>query len=303
MAMVEFSGVTKRFRNTVALREASFTIPERSITAFLGPNGAGKTTSMKLIMGFLRPTKGNLTVFGEDPFRSEEVRKRIGFMPERPVYPMDLPVEDFLEHLARIRKVGKTDLNRLVRLVGLEKVLDTKIGELSRGYIQRVGIAQSLLGDPELLVLDEPTANLDPAARREILELLKLLHKELGVSMIISSHIIPELQEVSSYCVFIDKGMVLDYGYLGDLWKKYMTEAVFTIETRDINTLARILIEKPYIKLVKKVDKSLLEVAVEPEYYRSFEGLLSELGQIVTGFSFKTASLGDLYGKIVGSSS
>jgi ABC-type multidrug transport system ATPase subunit len=303
MTLVEFRDVTKRFKNAEALRGVSFSIPDKSVTAFLGPNGAGKTTSMKLIMGFLKPNGGTIRVWGEDPWRSEEVRKRIGFMPEKPVYPMELTVEDFLGHLARLRKVGKTELDRLVRLVGLEKMLDTKIGALSRGYVQRVGIAQSLLGDPELLVLDEPTANLDPSTRREIIELLRVLHRELGVSMIISSHIIPELQEVSNFSVFIDRGVVLEYGFLGDLWKKYMAEAVFTIEARDINSLGKLLIEKPYIRSVKKVDKRFLEVAVEPEYYRSLESLLAEMGELVISFSFKTASLGDLYEKIVSSRS
>jgi ABC-type multidrug transport system ATPase subunit len=303
MTLVEFRDVTKRFKNAEALRGVSFSIPDKSVTAFLGPNGAGKTTSMKLIMGFLKPSRGTIRVWGEDPWRSEEVRKRVGFMPEKPVYPMELAVEDFLGHLARLRKVGKTELDRLVKLVGLEKMLDTKIGALSRGYVQRVGIAQSLLGDPELLVLDEPTANLDPSTRREIIELLRVLHRELGVSMIISSHIIPELQEVSNFSVFIDRGVVLEYGYLGDLWKKYMAEAVFTIEARDINSLGKLLIEKPYIRSVKKVDKRFLEVAVEPEYYRSLESLLAEMGELVISFSFKTASLGDLYEKIVSSRS
>jgi ABC-type multidrug transport system ATPase subunit len=303
MTLVEFRDVTKRFKNAEALRGVSFSIPDKSVTAFLGPNGAGKTTSMKLIMGFLKPSRGTIRVWGEDPWRSEEVRKRVGFMPEKPVYPMELAVEDFLGHLARLRKVGKTELDRLVKLVGLEKMLDTKIGALSRGYVQRVGIAQSLLGDPELLVLDEPTANLDPSTRREIIELLRVLHRELGVSMIISSHIIPELQEVSNFSVFIDRGVVLEYGFLGDLWKKYMAEAVFTIEARDINSLGKLLIEKPYIRSVKKVDKRFLEVAVEPEYYRSLESLLAEMGELVISFSFKTASLGDLYEKIVSSRS
>jgi ABC-type multidrug transport system ATPase subunit len=303
MTLVEFRDVTKRFKNAEALRGVSFSIPDKSVTAFLGPNGAGKTTSMKLIMGFLKPSRGTIRVWGEDPWRSEEVRKRVGFMPEKPVYPMELTVEDFLGHLARLRKVGKTELDRLVRLVGLEKMLDTKIGALSRGYVQRVGIAQSLLGDPELLVLDEPTANLDPSTRREIIELLRVLHRELGVSMIISSHIIPELQEVSNFSVFIDRGVVLEYGFLGDLWKKYMAEGVLTIEARDINSLGKLLIEKPYIRSVKKVDKRFLEVAVEPEYYRSLESLLAEMGELVISFSFKTASLGDLYEKIVSSRS
>ncbi|TDA42236.1 MAG: hypothetical protein DSO07_00390 [Thermoproteota archaeon] len=298
MSTVEFREVSKRFKNVEALRGASFKISDKTVTAFLGPNGAGKTTSMKLIMGFLKPNRGEVLVWGEEPWRNEDIRGRIGFMPEKPVYPVDIAVEDLLNHLAMLRRINRTDLGRIVRLVGLEKMVEMKIGALSRGYIQRVGIAQSLLGDPELLVLDEPTANLDPAARRGIIDLLKVLNKELGVSMVISSHIIPELQEVSNYAVFIDKGVILDYGYLKDLWRKYETEAAFHIEATDVNALGKILIEKPYIRSVKRLN-GVLEVSIDPGHYRSFESLLMEMGHLVKSYSFKTTSLGDLYERVV----
>lgn len=302
MAMVEFREVSKRFWKVEALKNVSFTIPEKSVTAFLGPNGAGKTTSMKLIMGFLKPSRGTVLVWGEEPWRSEGIRARIGYLPEKPVYPMDIAVEDFLNHLAKLKKVSRTDVNRVVKLVGLENLVDRKIGTLSRGYIQRVGIAQSLLGDPELLILDEPTANLDPSARREIIELLKILHRELKVSMIISSHIIPELQELANYAVIINSGFVLEYGYLNDLWKKYEIEAVFIVKTMYIDAVAKILIDKPYVHYVKKVSDGL-EISIDPEHYKSFENLLIELSDMVKSYIFKTASLGDLYEKVVKSGS
>ncbi len=302
MTMVEFREVSKKFGKVEALKNISFTIPEKTVTAFLGPNGAGKTTSMKLVMGFLKPTKGVVFVWGEEPWRSEGVRSRIGYLPERPVYPMDIAVENFLNHLAKLKRLSKIDVNRVIRLVGLENLADRKIGTLSRGYIQRVGIAQSLLGDPELLILDEPTANLDPSARREIIELLKTLHKELKVSMIISSHIIPELQEIANYAVIINSGIALEYGYLNDLWRKYEIEAIFIIKTVDVEAAARILIDKSYVHYVKKVSNSL-EVSIDPEHYKSFENLLTELSGLIKSYTFKTASLGDLYEKVVKSGS
>jgi ABC-type multidrug transport system ATPase subunit len=300
--MVEFREVSKKFGKVEALKNVSFTIPEKSVTAFIGPNGAGKTTSMKLIMGFLKPSRGTVLVWGEEPRRNEGIRARIGYLPEKPVYPMDIAVEDFLNHLAKLKKVSRADVNRVVKLVGLENLVDRKIGALSRGYMQRVGIAQSLLGDPELLILDEPTANLDPSARREIIELLKILHRELKVSMIISSHIIPELQELANYVVIINNGFVLEYGYLNDLWKKYEVEAVFIVKTMYIDAVAKILMDKPYVHYVKKLSDGL-EVSIDPEHYRSFENLLIELGDMVKSYIFKTASLGDLYEKVVKSGS
>jgi len=302
VTMVEFREVSKKFGKVEALKNVSFTIPEKSVTAFIGPNGAGKTTSMKLIMGFLKPSRGTVLVWGEEPRRNEGIRARIGYLPEKPVYPMDIAVEDFLNHLAKLKKVSRADVNRVVKLVGLENLVDRKIGALSRGYMQRVGIAQSLLGDPELLILDEPTANLDPSARREIIELLKILHRELKVSMIISSHIIPELQELANYVVIINNGFVLEYGYLNDLWKKYEVEAVFIVKTMYIDAVAKILMDKPYVHYVKKLSDGL-EVSIDPEHYRSFENLLIELGDMVKSYIFKTASLGDLYEKVVKSGS
>jgi ABC-type multidrug transport system ATPase subunit len=299
MNMVDFRDVSKRFGKVEALKGVSFTIPDKSVTAFLGPNGAGKTTSMKLAMGFLKPDRGMVLVWGEEPWRNEGMRSRVGYLPEKPIYPMDIVVEDFLNHLARLRRISKSDVDRVVRLIGLEKMVDRKMGTLSRGYIQRIGIAQSLLGDPELLILDEPTANLDPATRREIIDLLKVLHKELGVSMIISSHIIPELQEIANYAVFIDRGLVLDHGYLSDLWKRYEIEAVFNIEAIDANAVAKALVEKLYIRSIKRLGERVLEVSIDPGYHKAFENLLTELSYLIKGYGFKTTSLGDLYEKVV----
>lgn len=297
MTLVEFINVTKKFGKVEALKNVNFVIPNNTVTAFLGPNGAGKTTSMKLMMGFLKPSEGEVKVFGEDPWFNESVRVRIGYLPERPVYPMDITVEVFLNHLAKLRGVGRVDVARIVRLVGLEEMLGKKVGSLSRGYLQRVGIAQSLLGDPELLILDEPTANLDPAARKEIIDLLKVLHKELKVSMIISSHIIPELQEVSNYAVFIDRGRVLEHGFLGELWKKYIVQAIFVVEVENPENIAKLVSEKPFVKSVTRVSNKVFEIAVDPEYSMLLENVLPNYG--VKHLEFKTASLGDLYEKIV----
>lgn len=298
MEMVEFYEVTKKYGRVEALRNASFKIPGKSVTALLGPNGAGKTTSMKLIMGFSKPTRGKVLVWGMEPWRREDLRIRLGYLPERPIYPLDAVVEDLLFHLAKLRGLGKSEVERVIKLTGLGDYRESKIGSLSRGYMQRLGIAQSLLGEPELLVLDEPTANLDPAARREVLELLKTLHKELNVSMIISSHIIPELQEIANYAVFIDRGVILDYGSLEDLWRKYRVEPLFIIETLDPGRVAKQLVEKPFVNAIRKLSPSKLEVLIDPENYKAFEKTVSELGELVLNYEFKSANLGDLYEKI-----
>jgi len=303
--LIEFVDVYKVYKGgVVALQGASFTVPSGTLACLLGPNGAGKTTTMKLIMGFLRPSSGTVKVWGLEPWIYEkEVRSRIGFLPERPIYPSNVRVYTFLKHLANLRRVPVSDVHRVSKLVGIEHLLDREIKTLSRGYVQRVGIAQALLGDPELLLLDEPTANLDPRARREILELVKVLHRDLGVTIIISSHIIPELQEVARYAIFIDRGKVLDHGSLEELARKYVANAIYVIESSRPRDLAIELLKKDYVRGIY-VHDDRVEVHVDMDRVNDLEEYIKELAGrgMVKSYSFRTAYLGEIYEKIVGSS-
>ena len=303
--LIEFKGVTKVYGKTVALDNATLFIPSGVVAAFLGPNGAGKTTSMKLIAGFIKPTHGEVKVFGLEPWRSEDVvRSRIGFLPEKPVYPANLTVEEYLTYLAKLRKASLSDVNRVIKLVGLESYREKRIKHLSRGYLQRVGLAQTLLGDPELLLLDEPTANLDPAARKEILNLIATLHKDLGLTIVISSHIVPELQEVANYAVFINSGRVLDYGYIRDLANRYGASTTFEIECENSKHVAQHILLCDGIQSIRFIDRRKLLVEVSSQSVEAFEGILQDLqmrGEIKS-FKFFRAGLGELYEKVVGES-
>jgi len=298
--MLEFIEVYKRYGRIEALRGVSFRVNGKFVAALLGPNGAGKTTIMKITMGFVKPDSGTVRVLSMDPFVEEDrVRSLIGYLPEKPIYPLKIRVKDLLYYLARIRGIGENDVNRVIKLVGLEDYSDREIKSLSRGYLQRLGLAQALLGDPQLLLLDEPTANLDPMARQEILRLLNILHRDLDVSMVISSHIIPELQEVANYAIFIDRGVILDHGSLEDLAKRYNVKSIMFIETTNTRKLISELSSIEFIEGINIVDNGI-EIKIDSRNIKAVERYLDELIKegIIRSYRYKTAQLSDIYEKL-----
>lgn len=304
--MIEFRSVYKTYRRgrITALRGVSFHVPSGALAGFLGPNGSGKTTSLKLMVGLLRRDEGSILVKGFDPEKeSREVRRITGFLPEKPVYPPGIRVDLFLYHVAKLRGVPWSDVRRIIRLVGLEKYADKPIGGLSRGYLQRLGLAQALLSQPELLLLDEPTANLDPLARLEILELIETLKKDLGATVIISSHILPELQLVIDYAIFINNGVVVDYGGLGELARKYGAMTVYKLSLAgDPRSIARDLLSLRSVKGVIIRGDTVLEVHVDTNTGREFLDYIEDLrrSSIVLDYSVQTSYLDQLYRKAVG---
>jgi len=302
--VVVFDRVVKIYEDGAipALSYATFKIPRGVVAGLLGPNGSGKTTSFKLIMGFLKPTEGSVRVFGLEPWANEvEVRRRIGYLPEKPVYP-HVVVYKYLRHVARLRGYPEQELARVVKLTGLEKYLWMNTKSLSRGYLQRLGIAQALIGEPELLLLDEPTANLDPKSRREMLELIRDLRRELGVTIIVATHILPELQEVANYLVYINKGRVVDYGWVEDLANRYRVESYYFIETRNPRRLATMLIQQDFVIGVELKEDGLI-VKINSLYRDMLLNLLSsaEYSIHVQGIRMITSELGELYEKLHGS--
>ncbi len=213
--MLEFAQVTKKFGDRVAVRDLSFRAESGEILGLLGPNGAGKTTTLRLLTSYFLPTQGRVQVFGYDTAtHSLEVRKRIGYLPEEPpVYP-EMTVKEYLGFVAGAKGVGarerKVEVERVMARAGLEEVAGRLIGNLSRGYRQRVGLAQALIGDPELLVLDEPTVGLDPTQIIEIRSLIKeLAHNR---TVVLSSHILPEVQAICSRVIIMNRGQIVAQG-------------------------------------------------------------------------------------------
>jgi ABC-2 type transport system ATP-binding protein len=218
--MIEVQHLTKYYGTRLALNDISFSVPKGSVTGFLGPNGAGKTTTMRVLSGFLRPTEGKVTVAGHDLKEDSLAAKaKTGYMPESPpIYP-EMTVREFLDFVAAIKKVPaklrKERMDTAVQETGLGEVRGRIVGRLSKGYRQRVGLATALIHDPEVLILDEPTAGLDPIQIVEIRNLVRRLGHERTV--LLSTHILPEVTQVCHNAIIINEGRIIASGPLEEL--------------------------------------------------------------------------------------
>lgn len=209
--MIEIQNLTKRYGQITAVNNLNFTVEKGEVLGFLGPNGAGKSTTMKIITGYIPSTEGSVKVCGydimEDP---QQVKKHIGFLPEQPPLYVDMTVYDYLDFVSELKGVDrKKKAAQIKDVMELVKIGDHKgrlIKNLSKGYKQRVGLAQALIGNPEVLILDEPTVGLDPKQIIEIRKLIKALGKEHTI--ILSSHILPEVSAVCDRVVIINKGEI-----------------------------------------------------------------------------------------------
>lgn len=206
--MILLNKVTKKFKEKNAVSNISFEAKPGDIIGFLGPNGAGKTTTMRLILGYLSPTEGTITVNNRNPIEHRiDVLRQIGYLPENnPLY-LEMRVKEYLSFIADIKKA---EIREVVEKVGLEDVLTTKIEELSRGFKQRVGLAAALIGNPEILVLDEPTSGLDPLEQEKIKNLIKKIAK--NKTIIFSTHILSEVEAVATKLIIINQGVLVYKG-------------------------------------------------------------------------------------------
>jgi len=218
--MIKVRNLTKRYGATIAVNNISFDAEAGEILGLLGPNGAGKTTTMRILTCYMPADGGTATVAGFDIHeQSVEVRKRIGYLPEdSPLY-TDMGVVDYLNFVAEVRAISKNGrsgrVKEMIDVCGLERVVRKDIGELSRGYRQRVGLAQALIHDPDILILDEPTAGLDPNQIVEIRELIRRLGAEKTV--ILSTHILPEVEAICDRAVIINEGVIVASGTTHEL--------------------------------------------------------------------------------------
>ncbi len=209
--MIEVQNITKNYGPFQALKDISFQVDKGQIVGFLGPNGAGKTTTMRILTCFMPASSGRVTIAGYDVFKeSREVRKRIGYLPENvPLYP-EMTVTKYLKYMAKIRSVPrgniKAQLDNAIEACGLTERRHQIIGQLSRGFRQRVGLAQALIHEPDVLILDEPTSGLDPRQIVEIRELIKALGKERTI--LFSTHILPEASMTCERLIIISSGEI-----------------------------------------------------------------------------------------------
>jgi len=232
--MIKVENLTKKYGSNLAVDNISFHIKKGEIVGFLGPNGAGKSTTMNMITGYLSATNGSASIAGYDVLdEAIEARRHVGYLPEQPPLYMDMTVNEYLGFVFDLKKVShktkKDHLTEVCKLVDIEHVRHRIIGNLSKGYKQRVGIAQALIGDPDVLILDEPTVGLDPNQIIEIRDMIKGLGKQRTI--ILSTHILPEVSAVCERVLVINNGVIVADGSADQL-----TSGV----SNDIRYIARI---------------------------------------------------------------
>ena len=227
--MIEVSNVSRVFGTFRAVNDVSFSIPTGQIVGLLGPNGAGKTTTMRMITGFLKPTSGTIKIDGTDITENPvESKRKIGYMPESAPLYGDMIVDDYLRYIARMQQQDENvKVPILCKECGLEEVMHKNIGELSRGYRQRVGLAHALMNDPEILILDEPTSGLDPNQVEDVRALIKEIGKTRTV--IISTHILSEVEMLCSRVIIIAGGKRVADSPTDQLRTRYGNAAVVRV--------------------------------------------------------------------------
>jgi len=245
---VELRGVSKTFRTgftmkaVEALKGVSLTIQKGEIFGYLGPNGAGKTTTLKILVGIIFPSSGYVSLLSQPP-GDIAVKQRIGFLPESPYFYEYLNAREFLDFYARLfgipLGVRRERIRRLLKTVGLEKKAAEPLRKFSKGMLQRVGIAQALINDPELIILDEPMSGLDPLGRAQIREVIQRL-KEEDKTVIFSSHIIPDVEAIADRVGIIVDGKISDVGNIDDLLSERVHSVEITARNIDDGLVARL---------------------------------------------------------------
>ncbi|MFP3720591.1 ABC transporter ATP-binding protein [Niallia circulans] len=219
--IIETSNLTKKFGKFLAVDQVNLLVPKGGIYGFLGPNGAGKSTTIRMLLGLIKETKGEVKVFNKS-IKDDRIAilSRIGSMVETPSYYGHLTAYENLEVTRKILGAEKKEIERVLEIVKLTEVRNKAVKKFSLGMKQRLGIAQALLGKPELLILDEPTNGLDPSGIIEIRELIKSLPKDYGITILISSHILSEIELMATHVGIINKGRLLFQGSMNDLREK-----------------------------------------------------------------------------------
>ena len=263
--MIELENVTKKYGDFTAIDNMSFKINKGEIVGFLGKNGAGKTTTLKMITGLIGPTEGSILINGEKI--NNKSKKLIGFMPENTPLYQDMTVKEYINYIGELKKIKKDkrkeDVKKIINSLGLLDVENKLIKNISRGYKQRVSMAGALIGNPEIIILDEPTVGLDPTQIVEIRNLIKSLKGKHTV--LFSSHILSEVNQICEKVIIIDKGKLIVQDTLENIEEK-MNKNVIIIDIEDsdnnIEKIKQDIKEIQSIKFVKEKDKKIKEYEI-----------------------------------------
>ncbi len=285
--------IAKLFDGNTAVRNVSLRVPPGSIFAFLGPNGAGKSTTIRMLLGLIRPTHGDIAIFGLDLLRHRgEILARVGSLVETPSLYEHLTARENLEIPRRILGAPRSDIDRVLRIVGLEMAGRKLVKAFSLGMKQRLGLAQALLGQRELLILDEPTNGLDPAGIQEMRSLIRSLPGEHGVTVFLSSHLLTEVEQVATHVGILSQGVLLFQGTLAEL--ESMRRSCLRIGVSDPESASLLLSGRGWC--VSRVDGHLLSSDITAGAV--INRTLVEAGFEVHSLMVESASLEDVFLKM-----
>ncbi len=308
--LIEVKNVTKKYGSFVAVNNISFTVNDGEVVGFLGPNGAGKSTTMNMITGFIEPTEGTIVVNGNDIMKkTKKAKKDIGYMPENvPLY-NDLTVKEFVSYMAELKLVKKAqrkeEVEKVLKQTGLVEVQNKLTKNLSRGYKQRTSLAGALVGNPEVLILDEPTVGLDPKQIIEIRNLIKELGKEHTV--MVSSHILSEISQLCDRVIIINKGEIVAIDKPENLEDKTKEQNIVYVTVEDkedkMSTIKEKIPEILEIKMIKDNEDGTKQYQVISDQENDIRKILFDVlpKEEITIFELKKAetSLEDAFIKLV----
>jgi ABC-2 type transport system ATP-binding protein len=302
---IQTTGLTKRYGSLVAVNKLDLKVERNTIHGFLGPNGAGKTTTIKILVGLLKPDEGTVTVLGQEVHGDQaDARLRIGYMPELPKFPKHLKGAELLDIYGRM--YGMTEQQRteqipkLIEMVGLKGRENDLIGKYSKGMQQRIGIAQALLSNPELVILDEPSLGLDPVGMVEVRELVKTISKE-GMTVFVSSHLLYEVEQICTHVTIIDRGTMLVSDTLQSVSGMLTGPALIHAEVaRMSDAIIQALKNLPFVANVGQAGNALsIQVATHEDVRIQVSETITKSGGVIVGMSMKGSNLEDVFMQLV----
>ena len=305
---VETFDLTKRFGTLTAVDMLNLRVESGSVHGFLGPNGAGKTTTIKILVGLLRADSGRVRILGADVTGDDpEVRQRLGYMPELPKFPKHLTGLELLEVYGRMYGMSRqqlgNDVPQLLDKVGLSGRGGSHIGEYSKGMQQRLGIAQALLDDPELIILDEPTIGLDPVGMVEVRDLIKSIVKK-GTTVFLSSHLLYEVQQICSHVTIINRGVSLASGTLEEVSNKLTGKTTLHLEVVGLKELTVDAIRRmPFVvEVLRNGQRLTIELSTTDDVRHQISQTITEMGGIIVHMVQTGRDLEDVFLQLISQS-
>jgi ABC-2 type transport system ATP-binding protein len=290
--------LTKSFGGVRAVDDLSFSVEKGEIFGFLGPNGAGKTTTLRMLLGLAKPDAGRVLVRGVDPLADPSAAHRgLGFLPETLALYRTLTGRQTLRFFAELKGVSRERVDEYLALVGLQEAMDKRVGDYSRGMTQRIGLAQALMGEPDVLVLDEPTGGLDPLAHRQVKDILRDRNRQ-GATILFSSHVLSEVQELARRVAILRKGRLAAADSVDALRRKVSLQGTLVLTLTNPSPAVAVAVQQVPGVEAARLDGALLIVTCSPELRFDVAKRVEEAGGGVKNMETRDASLEDVFVKL-----